>query len=249
MGKIITIASGKGGMGKTTLTAELATALSRNGRRVIAVDTDSALRNLDMLLGVQDRVVYNLYDAVSGACAFEDVPVACTPGGELSYLAVSGSDFGAPTLSENNFKIALAALARDYDAVLVDCAAGASALTRVALTVCDTALLLPAPDLLAIRDCEKVARFFTRYNPLADGYLVVNRVEPRAIEQGLAPDIDTIMDTVGLPLIALLPLDMNVPLLQNNVRRILGTGSPVAPQIEDLVRRLEGEQVALKKFW
>lgn len=246
MAKFIIVASGKGGTGKTSLSAGISAALAVMGRRVLVIDGDSGLRNLDIVLGMSDRVVFSFADVASGMGPLEE---AAAPHPELSglYLLTAPSEPPLEILSNGGMS-RLADQAEEFDYVIIDGPAGLAPEFRAFASVATQAIIVANTDGASLRGAERIARM------LEDEYvprmrLVVNRIRPKLIRQGAVGTVDDAIDSTGLQLLGIVPEDVNVTICA-------GSGSPIVTSRYDgaaraytnIARRLEGEKIPLMKI-
>jgi len=203
MGRVICITSGKGGVGKTFLCANVAAELARGGVRVLCVDCSVGARDLDMVLGVSDRALYHLSDAVTGRC---DPMTAIIPHPEISCLSVlpapqyySPQDFegGAP-------QRLIDALRDEFDVILLDGASGLDARAGIAMEVCDGAIIVVEPTPSSIRMADFAASRLMQAGK-REMRIVVNRIDPVAMKKGLCPNVDNIIDSLSIGIIGAVP--------------------------------------------
>lgn len=238
MPKILLVTSGKGGTGKTTVSLLLAHALCQRDRNVLLLELDSGLRGLDLLLGVSDRVVYDLSDYLCGRCRPAKAIVPCeTERGNLHLIAApSDRHFVA---DQQALAQLLKSLSSCYDDLILDAAAGLGRGFDVASALCTAALVVTTPDPVSVRDASKAAAMLRR----TGSRLVVNKFSTRQLSGDL-PHLDAIIDTVGAQLISVIPEDPAVA--QAAVEgKLPPAGSPAMQEIQDLARRLLGERVLL----
>lgn len=214
MARIIAFASGKGGTGKSTVTAELSCALARYGRRVLAVDMEQELRSLDVLLGVENRVVFDFADVLSGRCSISDALTPHERYPALQLLCLSADDLPAREdwarlLQEENDA---------FDDILLDLPAGTGEAVRLAASLADLLCFVTLPDRIAARDARTLADALesTRERPAR---LIVNRVDRRSMKDGGFADLDELMDFVGLPLLGVIPEDRGIRSVQLGSRK------------------------------
>lgn len=247
MGKVISITSGKGGTGKSTLTVNCGMALSLLGSTVLLVDTDAGLRALDVLLGISGEVVYDLADVLCRRCEPAKA-ILKTPCEHLFFLpAPAVDDDGACSGALSDL---CRGLQRHYDFILLDSPAGMGPWARAAAESADAALLVVTPDPVCIRDADRMAgHVLSRY--LSDFRLVINRVQPGVLRKKLEGGMDAIIDAAAVQLIGVVPEDKRVtfcaydekPLVQS-----LGVRGGAAEAFCNIARRLRGEDVPLMKF-
>lgn len=208
MGKIWMTASGKGGVGKSTITAALAVALARHQRRVCVIDTDVGLRGIDLMLGMHDRAVFDLFDVMGGDCKLADALVAHVDHPGLMLLSTSQAEL-PDAMQRDAFAKVLKVLKRQFDYVLIDCPAGIGSIVTDAGKLSDACVLVVTPDDLSIRDAERTSAVL-RENEDLEIYLAVNRVDRKLISDEMIMQPKQISDYIGLPLIGEIPLNEQV---------------------------------------
>ncbi|MGN1031231.1 MAG: P-loop NTPase [Butyricicoccaceae bacterium] len=246
MAKFIIVASGKGGTGKTSLSAGISAALAVMGKRVLVIDGDSGLRNLDIVLGMSDRVVFSFADVASGMVPLEE---AAAPHPEIEGLYLLTAPSEPPlALLQNGGMSRLADQAEDFDYVIIDGPAGLAPEFRSFASVATQAIIVANTDSPSLRGAERIARM------LEDEYvprmrLVVNRIRPKLIRQGAVGTVDDAIDTTGLQLLGIVPEDVNVTVCAGNGSPIVTTHyDGAARAYTNIARRLEGEKLPLMKI-
>lgn len=245
MGRVILVTSGKGGTGKSTLSVNCGMALSLLGKRVLLVDTDAGLRSLDIMLGVSERVVYDLSDILCDRC---DPDGAIIETGRLSLLP-------APMVAEDpesaDAFIRLCRIFREqYDFVLLDSPAGMGKWARASTAAADQILLVVTPDPVCIRDADHMASYILSRRAV-DIRLVVNRIQPNILRRKLNGGVDSIIDTAAVQLIGLVPEDRHVTLASYDggpVVRSLHEHGGAAEAYCNIAHRLLGNDIPLMKF-
>lgn len=246
MGIIISIVSGKGGVGKTTLCANLAFSLALDGRTVITLDTDTGLRNLDILLGLENKTPYDLLDILEGRCT---IGMGIAVHDSLPNLHfIPGSEDYTARINRPALRKLCRHLSAHYDYVLIDAPAGVGEGFRTALSCAQRCIVVSTPDLTAVRDASRTAAIAAEISGIrAD--LVINKVRKRMINQGYLQNIDEVMDAVSLPLLGLIPHDDAVVICSNR-GEILPVGRSVTAQsFLNIAGRLQGRDVPLATFW
>ena len=244
MGKHIAVASGKGGVGKTTLAGGLAGALAASGRSVLLLAGDIALGNLDLMLGIEGEAVHDLLEVLGGSCPLRHAALRISKEHPLWYLPLALS-MRADLSPLRQLPEVLKVLKERFDYLIVDCPAGLGETVQRLTEHADLAIVVTTPDLVAIRDARRTMQLLAEQR--CQTRLVVNRIRPRLIRQGAAPDVDDIIDRVGAQLLGLIPEDALVTPLQNaGIPLIFQTAAPAARQILDVARRLEGEHRPLR---
>lgn len=237
--KMILIASGKGGAGKTSLTACLSMALAELGRRVLAVDGDCGLRNLDLVMGMSDRLVFSFADVAAGVVPLSRAAAAHPLNGKL-FLLTAPAD--VPFLRVRQLRaLRDAAEADGYDYMLWDGPAGLPGELSIYSAIADESVVVTTPEPASIRGAERTARFLEE-GGVRQIRLIVNRVRPHLIRHGLASNIDDAMDQAGLPLLGVVPEDEDMIACSNSGKSLLHLKkSGAALACRNIARRLEGE--------
>ena len=245
MGTAIVVTSGKGGTGKTTLTAGISSCLAAIGRRVLCIDMDVGLRNLDLSLGMTDRAVMDFSDVVEGRCTLER-GAAAHPAIDGLFLLTAPLRLPVGGIDHKQTAQLIAQAKEAFDYVLIDSPAGVDAGFRLAVAGADRAIVVTTNDPSALRDAQRAVSELGR--SLSTIHLVMNRIQPKLLRQ-LHTTIDDAMDTAGLPLLGVVPEDRRVPLA-------LGVGQPLvlverkgaARACLNIARRIEGQRVPLMKI-
>lgn len=239
MGKVIVIASGKGGTGKSTTAAALACALSKLGKRVICIDADAGFRNLDLCLGLSDAAVLDYGDVISGSSTLENAIIACEAYPNLSFLAAPVEPMeGTPAELIPELK-------EDYDYCLIDCPGGLDSVICETAKLSDMAIIVATPDVCSHRDASRIAQRFVSLG--LPSKLLVNRVSPSLLRRTSCTLDDTI-DDVGLRLIGYIPEDKAVSLSLAAGKPLLSySGRGAAAAYMRIARRLNGENVPLRR--
>ena len=207
MFKVILVASGKGGTGKTSMTANVAAALAQKGHKTLVVDADVGLRNLDIVLGMSDLVVFSFADVALGIVSLEQ---AAAKHHDLDNLYLLTAPIELPKLDEDKItNIITEAQNQGFEYVIIDSPAGLGDEIKLFACISTQAIVVTMPDTASVRGAERVARLLEQENIMRIR-IVVNRVRPSLIRQGVMGNIDDIMDEVGIPLLGVVPEDENV---------------------------------------
>lgn len=242
MSQVIVVASGKGGTGKTTVSTSLALALVRKQNKVLVIDCDSGMRGTDMMLGITDRLVYDVSDVISGTCNLEDALYECHGARGLYTLAapISAEDEISPQV----MKQFIDEHKNNYDYVIVDAPAGVGTGFESAAIAADRALIVVNTEPISIRGGVNIKDKLIQMG-IKDIRLVINRFDKdRFLSTKLYSDLDEVIDTVGVRLIALIPEDVRISALAQ--RGLLATNWASSSVVFDsLVQRLLGNDIGL----
>jgi septum site-determining protein MinD len=246
MSEVIAIVSGKGGVGKTTVTANIGTALAAMGYKVLLIDADVGLRNLDIALGMQDRIVYHFLDLMDEACSEKQAIINDEKYTGLSFLAAPQCQ----SLEVKHFplfKKMTDKLKTRYDYIIIDCPAGIDKGFLMAVNAADKVIIVSTPDMLSVRDADKVAAMSEKFG-IEKSFLIINKINVDMIKKGDMIDIDTIINTVAVPLIGAVPED-------SGIIRSINTGKPIvllpkkhsATAFINIAKRITGRKVPIMK--
>lgn len=243
MTRIIVVTSGKGGVGKTTFTSNIGAALANLGRKVALVDADFGLRNLDLLLGLEERVVYTALDVLAGDCRLNQALVKDKRLKSLVLLPAAQNRNKESVRPEQMQKIA-DALSEEYEYIILDSPAGIELGFRNAIAAAKEALIVTTPEIAAVRDADRVIGLLE-----AEGIhkinLVVNRVKPAMVQSNKMMSVEDVLELLGVSLLGVIPDDEKV-IVATNRGEPLVIGEPdslPAMAINNIALRLEGEKV------
>lgn len=243
MGTVITVTSGKGGTGKTTVTGGVASCLARLGKTVLCIDMDIGLRNLDISLGLSDRALMDFADVALGNCPLARAAVSHP---DLPNLSLLTAPMRLPPQVTAGSIRALLRTARDrYDYIFIDCPAGLGPGFQLATCGADRALVVATNDASSLRDAQRAVEELYR---LRQVHLVMNRIQPKLLRQ-LRTTIDDAMDAAGLPLIGVIPEDRRVILAANMGRPLILEGRRgAANACLNIAKRIEGYRVPIMRI-
>lgn len=242
MGEVIVITSGKGGVGKTTTSANIGAGLAMQGKSVVLVDTDIGLRNLDVVMGLENRIVFDIVDVVEGKCQARKALIKDRRFDNLFLLPASQTRDKTSIIPEQMKKIC-AELAEEFDYVIVDCPAGIESGFKNAIAGASRAIIVTMPEVSAIRDADKIIGLLESaglYNPT----LIVNRIRKDMVKRGDMLDINDIEEILGIKLIGIIPDDEQIIVSTNKGEPVVYTDGLMAAQAyKNIVRRILGEEV------
>jgi septum site-determining protein MinD len=240
LGRAIVITSGKGGVGKTTTTANLGTALAQRGARVALVDADVGLRNLDIVLGLESRVKHHLLDVLEEKVPLEEALVQDKHSETLVLLAAAQSREKEDVESEK-MRGLIASLRRRYDYVLIDCPAGIETGFKNAIVGAEEAIVVCTPEVSAVRDVDRVVGLLgNRFKP----QLVVNRLRPQLVKKGKMLSVDDVNGILRLPLLGVIADEPQIIVTANKGEPIaLRRDGPTASAYHAIAAKIAGEDV------
>lgn len=248
MGEVWVITSGKGGVGKTTVTANLGTGLALLGKRVTLVDADIGLRNLDVVMGLENRVVYDLVDVAEGYCRLKQALVK-DKRVEGLYLLPAAQTKDKTAVSPEQMRNLCQELAREFDYVLVDSPAGIEQGFRNAVAAAEKAVLVTTPEVAAVRDADRVIGLLEAAE-MPPPLLLVNRVRGDMVRRGDMMSIDDIVEVLAIEVLGTIPEDEQIIVSTNRGEpAVLMTNSRAGVALRLVCRRLLGEEVKLPDVW
>lgn len=249
MGEAIVITSGKGGVGKTTTTANVGTALAILGKRVCLVDTDIGLRNLDVVMGLENRIIYDLVDVVEGRCTVQKALVKDKRFDDHLYLLPAAQTSDKSAVSPERMKQLIDELKQDYDYVLIDCPAGIEQGYRNAVAGADEAIVVTTPEVSAVRDADRIIGLLENEEHIKPPRLIINRIRSHMVKNGDMLDVDEIVMHLSIDLLGVIADDENVIKSSNKGEPIvLDPNSKASIAYRNIARRILGESVPLQSL-
>ncbi|SFJ41834.1 septum site-determining protein MinD [Thermoflavimicrobium dichotomicum] len=244
MGESIVITSGKGGVGKSTTSTNLGTALALTGKKVCLVDTDIGLRNLDVLMGLENRIIYDLIDVVEKTCRIEQALIKDKRCDHL-YLLPAAQTKDKTSISSQQLRWLIAELKEKFDYVLIDCPAGIEMGFKNAVAGADQAIVVTTPENAAVRDADRVIGLLERER-IHSPKLIINRLRTQMAKEGGMLDVDEVVSILAIDLLGVVPDD-------ERVIRAGHTGEPIVwdsrcsagKAYRNIARRIQGEMVPL----
>jgi septum site-determining protein MinD len=247
MARVITITSGKGGVGKTTTTANLGTALAMLGARVVVVDADIGLRNLDVVMGLENRIVYDLVDVIEGRARLRQALIKDKRLTEL-YLLPAAQTRDKDCVSSDDMVELVKQMNETFDFVLVDSPAGIEGGFRNALAAADEVLIVTTPEVSAVRDADRVVGLVESVEK-GPPRLVVNRVKPRLIDRGEMLSMEQVVEILAISPVGVIPEDEAILSSTNRGEAVVFSQmSQAGRAFQNIARRLNGEDVPFMDF-
>lgn len=242
MGESIVITSGKGGVGKTTTSANLGASLALIGKSVVMVDADIGLRNLDVVLGLENRIVFDLVDVVDGFCRYRQALIKDKRFDSLHLLPAAQTK-DKTAISPEQMRRLCRELKRDFDYVLIDSPAGIEQGFRNAVAGADRALIVTTPEVAAVRDADRVIGLLEATD-IRRPCLIINRLRTDLVKRGDMMSIDDMIDILAIDLIGVVPEDENIVVSSNRGEpACLNSSSKAGEAYRNIARRITGQDV------
>lgn len=249
MGEAIVITSGKGGVGKTTTSANLGTALALQGKKVCLVDTDIGLRNLDVVLGLENRIIYDLVDVLEGRCKVHQALVKDKRFDDLLYLLPAAQTSDKTAVSPEQMKELVTGLKQDYDYVIIDCPAGIERGYKNAVAGANKAIVVTTPEVSAVRDADRIIGLLEKEEHVEPPKLIINRIRNQMMKNGDMLDVDEIAAHLSIDLIGIVADDDEVIKASNHGEPIaLNPNSKASISYRNIARRILGESIPLQSL-
>ena len=246
MGEVIVITSGKGGVGKTTTTANIGIGLAKLGKKVIVIDTDLGLRNLDVVLGLENRIIYNIVDVINGNCRLKQALIKDTQFPELCLLP-SAQTKDKSAVSPEQMKKLIEDIRSDFDFVLLDCPAGIEQGFQNAIAVAEHAVVGPTPEVSAIRDADRIIGLLEA-SGIRKTDLLINRLRIDMVKRGDMMSVDDVTEILDVNLLGVIPDDEQVVIATNRGEAVAGEECLAGRSYMDICRRLTGEDVPVNDY-
>lgn len=242
-GRVIVITSGKGGVGKTTTTANIGTALAKAGNKVVLIDTDLGLRNLDLLLGLENRIVYTIVDVVEERCKLKQALVKDKKNPNLCLLAAAQTRDKTAITGEQLKKIC-EELKEDNDFIIVDCPAGLEQGFENATAGATEAIVVATPEMSAVRDADRIIGLLESKEHIEKYNLLLNRVRPNLIKTNDMMSVEDVVEILSCELIGIIPEDTGIITSTNKGEPIVNDEKSLAGQAyQNVAKRIMGETV------
>ncbi|RIH85823.1 septum site-determining protein MinD [Calidithermus roseus] len=242
--RAIVVTSGKGGVGKTTTTANVGAALAKLGERVAVIDVDVGLRNLDVVMGLEGRVVFDLIDVLEGRCKRSQALIK-DKRLEGLFLLPASQTRDKEALDSEKFRLLVRALIEEdaFDRVLIDSPAGIERGFQTAATPAEGALVVVNPEVSSVRDADRIIGMLEA-REVRENFLVINRLRPKMVERGDMLSVEDVQEILGLKPIGIVPEDEKVLISSNEGEPlVLKNGSIAGSAFMDVARRIRGEEV------
>jgi septum site-determining protein MinD len=243
MARVIVITSGKGGVGKTTTTSNIGMALARLGNKTLLIDADVGLRNLDLLLGLENRIIYTGLDVLNGNCRLEQALIKDKRQPTLAFFPLSSTRVEVPITSEQVSKL-IERVKNDYDYILVDSPAGIDKGFQTAIECANEAIVVVTPEVPSIRDADRVigilmAKGVTKIS------LIINRIRPNMVKTDDMMSIEDVTNILGISLVGVIPDSEKIIISSNRGEPIVLEDKSCLPGVafDNTAKRLTGEEI------
>jgi septum site-determining protein MinD len=244
---VITITSGKGGVGKTTTTANLSAALAAHGKKVVAIDADIGLRNLDVVMGLENRIVFDLVNVVEGTCRLRQAMIKDKRLPEL-YLIPAAQTRDKTAVSPDDMIAVANALRHDFDYIIIDSPAGIERGFQNAVAPADRVLVVTTPEVSAVRDADRIIGLIEAADK-GPANLIVNRLRMDMVKRGDMLCTEDVVDVLAIDLIGVVPDDESIVVSTNQGRpAVISNGSNAGHAFKNIAKRLTGQTVPFLKL-
>ncbi|WLR44083.1 septum site-determining protein MinD [Bacillus carboniphilus] len=249
MGEAIVITSGKGGVGKTTTSANLGTALAILGKKVCLVDTDIGLRNLDVVMGLENRIIYDLVDVVNERCKIHQALVKDKRFNDQLFLLPADQTSDKSAVTPEQMINLINELKQDYDYIIIDCPAGIEQGFKNAVSGADKAIVVTTPEISAMRDADRIIGLLEQESSIEAPKLIINRIRNHLVHDGDMLEVDEIVEHLSIELLGIVVDDDEVIRAANNGDPIvLDANNRASIAYRNIARRILGESVPLQSF-
>lgn len=241
MSEVIVVTSGKGGVGKTTTSANVGTGLAAMGKKVVLIDADIGLRNLDVVMGLENRIVYNLVDVVENKCRIKQALIKDKRHPSL-FLMPSAQTKDKTAVTPQQMVKMINQLRESFDYIILDCPAGIEQGFKNAIAGADRALVVTTPEVSAIRDADRIIGLLEA-NEFKQIDLIINRLRPEMVKRGEMMSSADVVDILSIPLIGIVPDDENVVIATNQGEPLVGNNTLAGRAYQNICYRVSGKEV------
>lgn len=247
MGEAIVITSGKGGVGKTTTSANVGTSLALLGKKVCLIDTDIGLRNLDVIMGLENRIIYDLVDVVEERCKIHQALIKDKRFDGLLFLLPAAQTSDKSAVQPEQMRKLILELKQEYDYIIIDCPAGIEQGYKNAVAGADRAIVVTTPEKAAVRDADRIIGLLEKEEDIEPPKLIINRIRSHMVSNGDMMDIDEITTHLSIDLIGIVVDDDDVIKASNQGEPIaMNPKNKASIAYRNIARRILGESIPLK---
>lgn len=244
MGEVIVITSGKGGVGKTTTSANIGTGLALEGKKVALIDADIGLRNLDVVMGLENRIVYDLIDVVEGNCRLKQALIK-DKRYEGLFLLPAAQTRDKDSVSPEQMQKLCDSLREDFDYIIIDCPAGIEQGFKNAIAGADRAVVITTPEVSAVRDADRIIGLLEA-NELRSPMLVLNRIKMDMVKRGDMMNLEDVLEILAIDVLGIVPDDESIVISTNKGEpAVTDSESKAGQAFRNITKRILGEEVPL----
>lgn len=247
MSEVIVITSGKGGVGKTTTSANLGAGLALLGKKVVMIDADIGLRNLDVIMGLENRVVYNIIDVIEGSCRLKNALIRDKRYDNL-YLLPAAQTRDKDSMTPEQMQKLCENLKEEFDYIIIDCPAGIEQGFKNAIAGADRAIVVTTPEVSAVRDADRIIGLLEA-NELSKPMLVLNRIRIDMVKRGDMMDMEDVTEILAIDLLGIVPDDESIVVTANKGEpAVMDNNSKAGQAYRNIAKRIIGETVPLMEL-
>lgn len=247
MSEVIVVTSGKGGVGKTTNSANIGTGLAAEGKSVVLIDADIGLRNLDVVLGLENRIVYDLVDVVEGNCRLKQALIKDKRNPNMHLLPAAQTKDKSSVTPEQMTKLC-ESLKEDFDFIVIDCPAGIEQGFKNAIAGADRALVVTTPEVSAVRDADRIIGLLEA-NDIKNPMLILNRIRPDMVDRGDMMSLEDVTEILAIDVIGIIPDDETIVISTNRGEpAVLDQNSLAGQAFRNITKRIIGEDIPLMEL-
>ncbi|MBP3326337.1 MAG: septum site-determining protein MinD [Coprococcus sp.] len=246
MSEVIVVTSGKGGVGKTTTSANIGTGLAALKKRVVLIDTDIGLRNLDVVMGLENRIVYNLVDVIEGNCRYKQALIRDRNNSEL-YLMPCAQTRDKTSVSPEQIIKLVEELKSEFDYIVIDCPAGIEQGFKNAIAAADRAIIVTTPEVSAIRDADRVIGLLEAHG-IQKIDMIVNKVRFDMVRRGDMMSVDDVVDILAINLLGVIPDDEQIVIASNKGEPLAGGTTTSGTAYLNICKRILGEELPVRDY-
>ena len=246
MSEVIVITSGKGGVGKTTTVANLGTALSFENKKTVVVDADIGLRNLDVVMGLENRIVYDIVDVVEGTCKLKQALIKDKRFENL-YLLPAAQTRDKNAVSEHQMEDLCEKLKESFDYIIIDCPAGIEQGFKNAIAGANSAIVVTTPEVSAIRDADRIIGLLEAEG-IAKKELLINKLRVDMVRRGDMMSVEDVTEILAIPLLGVIPDDEQVVIATNQGEAVIGESGVAGQAYSNICQRILGEEIPIPDF-
>ncbi|MBO5260945.1 MAG: septum site-determining protein MinD [Coprococcus sp.] len=247
MCEVIVVTSGKGGVGKTTTSANIGTGLAMLGNKVVMIDTDIGLRNLDVVLGLENRIVYNLIDVIEGSCRYKQALIKDRNLNNLYLLPCAQTRDKTAVTPEQIIKL-VDDIREEFDYIIIDCPAGIEQGFKNAIAAADRAIIVTTPEVSAIRDADRIIGLLDAYG-IEKQHLIINRIRYDMVKKGNMMSADDVVDILAVDLLGVIADDENIVISTNKGEPVINTNTLSGQSYMSICKKIIDDSVDVFDYY